>query len=279
VTSPENKLKKEKKAKKISKEEVKTENEKLRFGDSDGESDDEIFTVKRKNVQIEGEVDAKNDSTEAPVTKAKGAGLSKVQLAKKMLKKQIVPNTKVTFDEDGDAQGDSHKSKVSEEGRKYEAEEGDHGINIERAKAVMKAEDKFDKETERRRHKELRQEKKRKEKEARKRKREEADNDEEEEGGESDSGESVDLSWLPDPDQVYAEKNSDKESMDDEAGSSDSEEGMDTEVRDTATKVTVIKKRIPKRQKVEEEEEEKPELDTGLSLEDDEDLALQLLRR
>ena len=50
--------------------------------------------------------------------------------------------------------------------------------------------------------------------------------------------------------QVYAEKNSDKESMDDEAGSSDSEEGMDTEVRDTATKVTVIKKRIPKRQKV-----------------------------
>ena len=53
MTSPENKLKKEKKAKKISKEEVKTENEKLRFGDSDGESDDEIFTVKRKNVQIE----------------------------------------------------------------------------------------------------------------------------------------------------------------------------------------------------------------------------------
>merc|ERR1711860_202777 len=103
--------------------------------------------------------------------------------------------------------------------------------------------------------------------------------DEEEEGGESDSGESVDLSWLPDPDKVYAEKNSDKESMDDEAGSSDSEEGMDTEVRDTATKVTVIKKRIPKRQKVEEEEEEKPELDTGLSLEDAEDLALQLLRR
>ena len=46
------------------------------------------------------------------MTKAKGAGLSKVQLAKKMLKKQIVPNTKVTFDEDGDAQGDSHKSKV-----------------------------------------------------------------------------------------------------------------------------------------------------------------------
>ena len=52
----------------------------------------------------------------------------------------------------------SLSGKVSEEGRKYEAEEGDHGgINIERAKAVMKAEDKFDKETERRRHKELRQ--------------------------------------------------------------------------------------------------------------------------
>ena len=52
------------------------------------------------------------------------------------------------------------------------------------------------------------------------------------------------------------------------------EEGVETEVKERSQKITVIKKRIPKRQKVEEEE---VVLDTGLSLQDDEDLALQLL--
>ena len=47
---------------------------------------------------------------------------------------------------------------MSKEGQLYEAEEGEEGgINIERAKAVMKAEDQFDKVAERRRHKEIRQ--------------------------------------------------------------------------------------------------------------------------
>ena len=49
-----------------------------------------------------------------------------------------------------------------------------------------------------------------------------------------------------------------------------------TEVKEGAEKITVIKKRIPKKRKV-EAEEEGGVLDTGLSLQDDEDLALQLL--
>ena len=47
-------------------------------------------------------------------------------------------------------------------------------------------------------------------------------------------------------------------------------------MKEKADKITVIKKRIPKKAKI---EEESVALDTGLSLEDDEDLALQLLSR
>ena len=181
--------------------EKKEEDEKIRFdADSDGESDDEIFTVKRKNVQLE--VD-EEDAVVEGASRNKNKTTNKVQLAKKMLKKNIIPNNKVVFDEEGDIVTDSAKMKVSEEGKVYEAESLEReggGIDIERAKQVMKAEDKFDRETERRRLKEVRKEKKRKEKEARKRKHEDDD------GEESDSGESVDLSWLPDPDKVRSTK-------------------------------------------------------------------------
>jgi len=256
----------------------KVDDDKIRFDDSDDDSDEDIFTVKRTNVQIKDDDNNEQSSDSEPLEqnlKTKGSGLSKVQMAKKMLKKQIVPNSKVNFDEEGDVLGDSNKTKVSKEGQLYEAEEGEEGgINIERAKAVMKAEDQFDKVAERRRHKEIRQEKKRKEKEARKRKRD--DEEEGEEEGESDSGEEVDLSWLPDPDKVYGDKKdeSDAEKSDEE----DTDEDMDTEVVDTAQKVTVIRKKIPKRRKVDDDDDEVV-LDTGLSLEDDEDLALQLLKR
>ena len=47
-------------------------------------------------------------------------------------------------------------------------------------------------------------------------------------------------------------------------------------MKEKVDKITVIKKRIPKKAKI---EEENVTLDTGLSLEDDEDLALQLLSR
>ena len=43
-------------------------------------------------------------------------------------------------------------------------------------------------------------------------------------------------------------------------------------------RVTTITKRIPKKARIEEEEEEGV-MDTGLSLEDDEDLALRLLAK
>ena len=75
------------------------------------------------------------------------------------------------FDDDGDADQDSVSQKVSEEGKKYEAEDEDFGgINIDKAKSVLKAEDKFDKLLERQRIKARKLEEKRKAKEAKKRK-------------------------------------------------------------------------------------------------------------
>ena len=53
---------------------------------------------------------------------------------------------------------------------------------------------------------------------------------------------------------------------------------VETEVKKKGDRVTTITKRIPKKARIEEEEEEGV-MDTGLSLEDDEDLALRLLAK
>ena len=64
--------------------------------------------------------------------------------------------------------------------------------------------------------------------------------------------------------------------MSDQEDENEDSEGETEEVKEKADKITVIKKRIPKRAKMDVED---VVLDTGLSLEDDEDLALQLLSR
>jgi len=77
----------------------------------------------------------------------------------------------IKFDEEGSAVQDMVSQKVSEEGKRYEAEDEDFGgINISKAKEIMRAEDKFDKVLERQRIKARKKEEKRKAKEAKKRK-------------------------------------------------------------------------------------------------------------
>ncbi len=72
--------------------------------------------------------------------------------------------------------------------------------------------------------------------------------------------------------QLYGEK---------EPGDSDSE--VEREVKEKGETVTLITKRIPKKKKRarldQEEEEEERVMDTGLSLQDDEDLVLRLLSK
>jgi ATP-dependent RNA helicase DDX10/DBP4 len=182
----------------------------LTTADDSEDDDEEVLTVKRRHHDLQPAQDddeQHNDGESGGLSslrdKKKKGALSKVQAAKKVLKKKIVANTKVVFDEaTGDAVADAGGGKASELGRQYESASGPErpggGIDIATAREVLRAEDKFDKEAERRRAKERRRQAKlkAKEEEARKRRREGG------EEGESDSDESVDLSWLPDPDKV-----------------------------------------------------------------------------
>merc|ERR1711971_33832 len=198
----------------------------------------------------------------------------------KLLKKKIKANVKINFDEEGEAVDDSTKQKVSVAGKKYEEDVEERlggGIDIKKAKEIMTEEDRFDKATERARIKEKHREERRKKEEnrrlskaARGEKKDEEDDVEEDE----EDGSEPDLSWLPDPDLLYGEEGADK---DDEAKEEAEEEVV---VKEGKRKKTIIKKIIPKKKaKLDEEEEQGVKFDTGLSLGDDEDLAMQLLRR
>jgi len=268
---------------------TREEDEKISMQNEDEGSDDEIFTVKRKDHTID---DDGNNSTEALAEdlsiKKKDKVLTKAQLAKKMMKKKIQANTKVNFDEDGDIVSEATKQKLSKEGKEYEEDGADRiggGINIEKAKEVLKAEDKFDKATERARIKEKHKEDKKKLKEENRRKAKEERGENSEDEDESDYSE-PDLSWLPDPDKVYGKEGGNIESGS-EGDSSDSDEAPEEtiEVKEGKRKLTVIKSVIPiKRSRhgsssSSNGDSEDEVLDTGLSLGDDEDLALKLLSR
>merc|ERR1712098_495857 len=253
------------------------------------DSDEEIFTVKRKDHGID---DDENESAvcinEDLTTGKKQKVLTKAQLAKKMAKKKIQANSKVNFDEDGEVVSEATKQKLSKEGKDYEDEDADRiggGINIEKAKEVLKAEDKFDKATERARIKEKHKEDKRKQKEENRRKAKEERGELSDDNGESDYSE-PDLSWLPDPDKVYGKEGKTNESgSESDYSDSDNEEPSNetVEVKEGKRKLTVIKSVIPAKRSrhtsSSSEDSEDEVLDTGLSLGDDEDLALKLLNR
>jgi len=259
----------------------------------DDDSDDDIFTVKRKDHNIDVKEGEEEDIlTEDLKIKKDSKVLTKAQMAKKMMKKKIQANTKVNFDEEGEVVSEATKQKLSKEGKDYEDEDADRvggGINIEKAKQVLKAEDQFDKATERARIKEKHKEDKRKQKEENRRKaKEERGEGSEENDDDDDDYSEPDLSWLPDPDKIYGkEEGSDEEDdgqNDSDAYSSDSENTPTetVEVKEGKRKLTVIKSVIPakrSRQESSDEESEDEVLDTGLSLGDDEDLAMKLLSR
>lgn len=257
------------------------------FADSDDDDDgDDMLTLKRQDHTIakgedEGD-DELNEDLELNHKKVKV--VTKAAIAKKILKKKIQANSIVQFDEEGTTVSDGLKNKASEAGKDYEKEDNGRilgGIDIAKAREVLKEEDKHDKIAERARVREMKQKQKRKEKEEkqrRKEEREEGKEDEEKdefEDEESSDGESVDLSWLPDPDKIYGEKQEDEKEFFEGSDDDDKE----TEVKVGKRKITVIKKVVPKKARLEEEEDANQVLDTGLSLEDDEDLALQLLSK
>ena len=266
-------------------DEAKVAEEKISFGSQEDESEDEMFSVKRADHEIEGEPNKDEEEDPSIGLRKDGKVITKAHMAKKLLKKKIA-NTKIVFDDDGDVIADASKQKLSKEGQDYEAETNENlggGINIEKAKEVLRAEDKFDKVSERARIKEKKKEEKRKQKEENRRLKAEkktGEGEDEEEVSEGEESE-PDLSWLPDPDKIYSDK---------KEADSDSESDRETvEIKDKKRSLTVIKSVIPSKkrrlaetsseddQSDDDDDDDDDVLDTGLSLGDDEDLALKLL--
>lgn len=168
------------------------------FHMSDGdESDDDILKLKRKDHDIE--LPTEQELLELSMNKSKNKkAVTKAAVAKKIIKKNIVPNKKIVFTDEGDAVTVGLKEKKSELAIQYEQEDAP-GIDIETAKKVLRAEDKFDKQL-------FKEKVKAKHKETKRKLKKKKQNKEEEEFSASESEEEPDLSWLPDPDQVYGEK-------------------------------------------------------------------------
>ncbi|NXD80265.1 DDX10 helicase, partial [Halcyon senegalensis] len=250
------------------------------FEDDDDDDDDDddtkdldLLTVKRRNVfGVEAKDNPASDASKSKMKKK----MTKAQEAKKILKKKFKVNTKVVFTEDGELVQQwppVQKSNLAN----ADEEDDASGINLDKAKEILREEDKFDKEEYRKKVKEKHREKRLKEKAARR----EARNKNAQDGEEtvaylahSGSEEEFDPSTLPDPDKY---KDSDEE-QDSKSEDDEPEEKSGRKKRSYSNSTTAEEMPL-KRKKAKFSHEEDPylPLDTGLSLAEDEELVLRLL--
>lgn len=245
----------------------------LQFDDSD---DDDILTIKRKNIDIVDIPITEKDDNIANKKKL----VTKVALAKKILRKNIIPNKKTTFDDEGQELIDSTKTKMSALAQQYE-NEVDSGINIEIAKQILREEDQFDK----KRFREKIREKHKEEKRKLKAKKMKANDEEEKDASssneeidvgnddvnEDESDEGPDTSWLPDPDKIYGKQRNTDEEVSSVNESEENESEKESVVHRPSKRKLMTQeeyKKIGKRQKV----------SNVIDLQADEELALQLLQ-
>ncbi|XP_061230410.1 probable ATP-dependent RNA helicase DDX10 [Neopsephotus bourkii] len=247
-------------------------------GDDDDDDDDtkelDLLTVKQRDVFG---VEAKdNPALNVSKTKLKKK-TTKTQEAKKILKKKFKVNTKIVFTEDGELVQQwppVQKSSLAQ----ADEEDDASGINLEKAKELLREEDKFDKEEYRKKVKEKHREKRLKEKAARREARNKNAQAEEETVAflaHSGSEEEFDPSTLPDPDKY---KDSDEE-QNSESEDSYSELEKSRRKKRSYSNSTAAEEMPLKRKKAKFSQEEEPclPLDTGLSLAEDEELVLHLL--
>ncbi|NXI49480.1 DDX10 helicase, partial [Chloroceryle aenea] len=180
------------------------------FEDDDDDDDDtkdlDLLTVKRRNVFG---VEAKDNPAPGASKSKMKKKTTKTQEAKKILKKKFKVNTKIVFTEDGELvqQWPPVQKSILP---KADEEDDASGINLDRAKEILREEDKFDKEEYRKKIKEKHREKRLKEKAARREARNKNAQDEEETVAylAHSGSEEFDPSTLPDPDKY---KDSDEE--------------------------------------------------------------------
>jgi len=202
----------------------KTPHEKLTFNvDTDSDDPDEgenLFSIKRRDHEIEMELNEDDSPLEEIQKRTKP--ITKAALAKKVLRKNITANQRVVFDEEGNKKVDTSKTLQSEMAKEMEnCESGDingdgGGIDIEKAKKLLREEDKFDKQRFKEMNKIKRKEKLKKKSKKKSEEDEDENSDQDYFGSESDDGDLPDMSWLPDPDKIYGKKSSNDGSVADD---------------------------------------------------------------
>ncbi|XP_022089940.1 probable ATP-dependent RNA helicase DDX10 [Acanthaster planci] len=264
------------------------------------DKDEDFLVVKKKDVfGITEEKPKQRDPTSETIEGAKHVGnskkkpLTRVATAKKLRRMKIAVNTKKIFDEEGEiAQQWPPIQSTVVPGDDQPAE---GGIDIEKAKMWMREEDQHDKRAFRERIRAKHKAERLKAKEERRkyaRRRKGEDSDDEDVGASLDLGEDYvpfDPDTLPDPDK-YADENggTDNEEKQPQKKVTKKKTKIDKSSVETTKKrkaklerdgqMTVKKKRKPAGKgegpRVREEAESQ---DTGLMLQDDEELALHIL--
>ncbi|XP_036180413.1 probable ATP-dependent RNA helicase DDX10 isoform X1 [Myotis myotis] len=248
--------------------------------DDNEEEEDELgadfFKVKRHNVfgldLKENKALQKKESSKSSVKKK----VTKVAEAKKVMKRNFKVNKKITFTDEGELvqQWPQVQKSVSKD---TEEEDDTGGINLDKAKERLQEEDKFDKEEYRKKIKAKHREKRLKEREARREanKRQAKAKDEEEAflDWSDDDDDGFDPSTLPDPDKYRSSEETDSEETENNISDTKKKQGMrkrnNSEVENTG---------LTSRNRKKARWEVLEPLDTGLSLAEDEELVLHLLK-
>lgn len=169
----------------------------------DSDTDGSILKVKRTDhdIDLPSESEKKPNEPFESRNKIKKC-ITKAAIAKKLMKKNIKPNKKIVFDDAGEIIGRGMKEKQSIAAQQYENDDDEGGIDIQKAREVLREEDKYDKQLFKEKIKAKHKDQKRKLKEIRKERVKEATVELDDE-----SGSEPDLSWLPDPEKVYDTEN------------------------------------------------------------------------
>ncbi|XP_032428420.1 probable ATP-dependent RNA helicase DDX10 [Xiphophorus hellerii] len=243
-------------------EENVDESSKALHGDISEDEDDlrdlELLTVKRKDVfELSGHPECVEDTSQGPNNTRKE---TKFKKTKKLLKRKFQINTKITFNEEGEAV--QLWPPVQQTVTAEDEEDNVLGINVAKARDRLRREDQeFDKQEYRRKVQAEHRNKRLKAKEARREasKRQRRSDEENVAYLACHSGGEFDSSILPDPDQLHS--------------SEEEEEGYAKQEHICNEEPLAVT-----RKKGKQLNDEHTGLDTGLSLAEDEELVLHLLR-
>ncbi|XP_023230128.1 probable ATP-dependent RNA helicase DDX10 [Centruroides sculpturatus] len=251
------------------------------------ESDDDVLIPKQNKEESDHEIEAMDEL----ISKSKEQKpLTKSAVAKKLLKKKVKPNKKITYDDEGQPVNTFPSEQKSEFAQELKKEST--SFDLELARKIMEEEDKIDKQLFKERVRALHKEKKMKLKEERRALKEKGFSSKKDDNNEFKENDDYEdevlenyIDALPNPDRVNDNNEDDKDDYDNE----DEETVINMNSRKLSPKEKKNPKRSscqgdsddgggrPGRKKKKMEERSSEPADTGLSLGEDEELALHLL--